>query len=157
MTGVSHREPGAATAILMSKSISAEIIADGIHVDPAVIRLTLQVKGADRIILITDSMRAQGCGDGEFKIGGQIAYVQGQEARLVNGTLAGSVLTMNRALGNMIKFTGCSIVDAAKMAATNPAKQLGLTEITGSIEVGKQANLTVLDEQYQVVNTYMFH
>ncbi len=154
MTGISHKKPGAATAILLDSNVFAELIVDGVHLCPEIVQLALKVKGADKIILVTDAMRAQGAGDGIFQLGGQNVYVKGNEARLNNGVLAGSVLTMNRALANMISFTGCSVIQASKMASANPAVALGLKD-TGIIEVGRKADFVVLDECYQVVDTYV--
>ena len=154
MTGVAHRNPGAATAILLESAVSAELIADGVHLSPEIVRLAVAVKGVDKVILITDAMRAQSMGEGTFTLGGQTVSVRGQAARLENGVLAGSVLTMNQALSNMISFSGCSLIDAAKMASTNPARKLGLLK-TGSIEKGNKADLVILDDNYQVVQTFM--
>lgn len=152
MTGVSHRDPGAATAILLNKQVTAELIVDGVHLSPEIIQLTLAMKGAENIVLVTDAMRAQGVGDGSFTLGGQTVHVKGNEARLDNGVLAGSVLSMNKALDNMMRFSGCSLVEASKMASTNPAFKLGLADV-GSLEVGKKADITILDANYQVVKT----
>ena len=154
MTGVAHRNPGAATAILLDSTVSAELIVDGVHLAPEIVRLAVTVKGVDKVILITDAMRAQSMGEGTFTLGGQTVIVRDQAARLENGVLAGSVLTMNRALSNMISFSGCSLVEAAKMASTNPAQKLGLLK-TGSIVKGNKADLVILDDRYQVVQTFV--
>jgi len=153
MTGVSHRDPGAATAILLNKAATAELIVDGVHLSPEIVQLALLLKGADKLILITDAMRAQGAGEGVFNLGSQKVYVKGSEARLKNGALAGSVLTMNKALKNMMQITHCSISEASKMASMNAATKLGLID-RGVIEVGKKADLTILDEDFQVKRTF---
>ena len=150
MSGVHHRTPGAATAILMSNDVRAELIADGVHLAPEILQLALNVKGADQLLLVTDAMSAQSFGDGVFDLGGQKVVVKGNEARMENGVLAGSVLTMNQALIHMINVTNCSLVNAVKMASTTPAKELGISHETGSISIGKKADLVVLDARYQV-------
>ncbi len=155
MSGVHHRTPGAATAILMSNDIRAELIADGVHLAPEVLQLALNVKGADQLLLVTDAMAAQSFSDGVFDLGGQKVIVKGNEARMENGVLAGSVLTMNQALIHIINATDCSLVDAVKMASTTPAKELGLSHQIGSITVGKKADLVVLDDCFQV--KYIFN
>ena len=150
MRGIHHRQPGAATALLLDERMVPEIIADGIHLNPAVIQMTVKLKGAERLVLVTDAMRAKCCGEGVFDLGGQAVTVKQGEARLANGTLAGSILTMNQALVNMLRFTGCSLSDLICMSSTTPAKQLGLSHQLGVLAVGKIADWVVLDEQYQV-------
>jgi N-acetylglucosamine-6-phosphate deacetylase len=154
MSGVHHRTPGAATAILMSNDIRAELIADGVHLAPEILQLALEVKGADQLLLVTDAMSAQSFGDGIFDLGGQKVIVKGNEARMENGVLAGSVLTMNQALIHMMNATDCSLIDAVKMASTTPAKELDLAHEIGSISIGKKADLVVLDARYQVKKTF---
>lgn len=151
MSGVDHRNPGAATAILMSKKVLAELIVDGVHLHKDTVRFAYEIKGTDNIALITDAMSAQGCADGLFELGGQKVIVKHGEARLENGVLAGSVLTMNKALENMIKFTNCSLLDAVKMTSTNQAKSLSLKG--GQIKVGYNAEFVILDKNYQVKQT----
>jgi N-acetylglucosamine-6-phosphate deacetylase len=155
MSGVSHRKPGAATAILLSKNVYTELIVDGIHLSPEITNLVYNIKGSSKIILITDAMMAQNYGDGVFSLGGQEVTVKGNEARLSNGALAGSVLTMNKALINMISQTNCSFVDAIRMASTTPAFSLGLGNKIGSIKIGKIADLVVLDKNLAVKHTFV--
>lgn len=150
MTGLHHRDIGAAGASLMNEDIYAEIIVDGIHVSPEMVNLALKLKGVDRTILITDAMRAKGLSDGTYDLGGQDVFVKGKEARLADGALAGSILKMNDALKNMMEFTGCSLRDAVQMAAVNPAKQLNIYDKKGSIAAGKEADIVILDEDCQV-------
>ncbi|WP_455662005.1 N-acetylglucosamine-6-phosphate deacetylase [Pradoshia sp.] len=153
MTGLHHRDIGAAGASLMNENIYAELIVDGIHVSPEMVNLSLKLKGVDRTILITDAMRAKGLSDGKYDLGGQDVFVKGKEARLEDGALAGSILKMNDALKNMVAFTGCSLRDAVQMAAVNPAKQLNIYDKKGSVAVGKDADLVILDQDYQVRTT----
>lgn len=154
MSGLQHNDPGAALAVLMDQRVMAELIVDGIHVHPDMIALTFQVKGSERLVLVSDAMRAKCCGEGEFELGGQAVMVKNGEARLKqNGRLAGSVLKMNQALKNMLQFSQCRMQDVLKMVSSNPAKALGIFDRKGSIEPGKVADLVVLDEQYQVVAT----
>ncbi|MED7819112.1 MULTISPECIES: N-acetylglucosamine-6-phosphate deacetylase [unclassified Francisella] len=148
MSPIEHRNPGAATALLMSKKVLAELIVDGIHLHPDMVKFTYEIKGSNNIALITDAMSAQNAGEGIFELGGQKVIVKNGQARLENGVLAGSVLTMNKALENVIKFTSCTLHDAVKMSSTNQAKSLGLKK--GHIKVGFDAEFVVLDKNYQV-------
>ncbi len=148
MTPIEHRNPGAATALLMSKEVLAELIVDGIHLHPDMVKFTHEIKGSDNIALVTDAISAQGAGEGVFDLGGQKVIVKNGEARLENGVLAGSVLTMNKALENMMKFSNCNLHQAVKMTSTNQAKSLGLKK--GQIKVGYDAEFVVLDKNYQI-------
>lgn len=148
MTPIEHRNPGAANALLMSKKVLAELIVDGIHLHPDMVKFTHEIKGGDNIALVTDAMSAQGAGEGVFDLGGQKVIVKNGEARLENGVLAGSVLTMNKALENMMKFSNCSLHQAVKMTSTNQAKSLGLNK--GRIKQGFDAEFVVLDKNYQI-------
>jgi N-acetylglucosamine-6-phosphate deacetylase len=153
MRGIHQREPGAVTALLLATNVMVELILDGVHLHPAIVQLVLQTKGLDNIVLVTDAMRAKCLADGCYELGGQEVAVSKGEARLADGTLAGSVLTMSSALQNMLAFTGCNLADALRMVAENPAKVLGLFERKGSIAVGKDADIAVLDEDLNVVLT----
>lgn len=154
MSGVSHRDPGAAAAILDDERVLAELIADGVHVDKDICALTLKLKGEDHLALVTDAMRAKCMPDGEYSLGGQTVCVKDNAARLSDGTLAGGVLTMNQALKNILQFSGCSMETAVKLTATNPAKQLGVFDHKGSIAVGKDADLVILNNECEVVSTW---
>lgn len=155
MSGVSHRKPGAATAILLDDRVYSELIVDGVHLSPEITQLVFKIKGCDKIILITDAMSAQSYGDGQFMLGGQKVIVSGNEARLENGALAGSVLTMNNAVKNMLSTTECSLPDAIKMATLTPAKNIGLDHIIGSISVGKHADLAIIDDKFNISHTFI--
>ncbi|MCA1319093.1 N-acetylglucosamine-6-phosphate deacetylase [Bacillus tianshenii] len=150
MRGIHHREPGVVGGGLAHEELFVELIADGIHVHPAVIKATYHTKGADRIILITDSMRAKWLEDGEYDLGGQKVTVSDNTALLEDGTLAGSLLKMNEALRNMKHFTNCSLPELVQMASANPARQLNVWDRKGSIHVGKDADIVILDEQLNV-------
>ncbi|MCF6807389.1 N-acetylglucosamine-6-phosphate deacetylase [Thiotrichales bacterium 19S9-12] len=145
MTGMHHRSPGLALAVLLDDTVSAELIADGIHLSPEIIKLTIKVLGKERIVLVTDAMRAQGVGDGKFQLSNQTVTVRGNEARLDNGVLAGSVLTMHQAMTNMVNLADTSLEDAILMATYNPALKLNMTNKLGQITSGADASLLVLD------------
>jgi len=156
MSGFLPREPGVIGAVLDSDGVTAELIADGIHVHPAALRLAIKQKGADRICLITDSMNASGLGDGDFQVGGLEVAVKDGQARLKDsGALAGSVLTLNRAVGNVIRWTGLPVPQAVRMASLTPARVLGLDREIGSLEEDKLANLAVFDRDFNVIAAYI--
>lgn len=150
-----HRTPGIVTAGFYFDQLQAELIVDGIHLHPDTVKTTYKIKGADNIILITDAMRAKGMEDGVYDLGGQDVYKKGNEARLSDGTLAGSVLLMNHAVKNMIDFTGCSLVEAVRMASYNPAKQLGFGTTKGALTVGYDADIVIFDEDIVIDSTYV--
>jgi len=156
MSGFLPREPGVIGAVLDSGGVTAELIADGIHVHPAALRLALRQKGVERICLITDSLNAAGLGEGEYRVGGLDVVVRNGQARLKeSGALAGSILTLNQAVKNMIDWTGVPVPDAVRLASLNPARVLGLDSRMGSIEKGKLANLAVFDRNFKVVTTIL--
>jgi len=113
------------------------------------------MKGNNKIILITDAMRACLLSDGEYDLGGQLVYVRGKEARLSDGTIAGSVLTMNLAVKNFIENTSINIFEAVNMASLNPAKFIGVEDRKGSIEVGKDSDFTIFDDKFNIISTYI--
>ncbi len=147
MTPLHHRKPGTAGAVLSTPSICAEIIADGIHVHPAAVALLAQLKQEHNLILITDAMSAAGLGDGDYMLGDQPVKVINGVATLPedSGTLAGSRLTMIEGFRFLVEQAGLSVLRASEAASGNPARQLGLYEQTGSLEVGKQADVLVLN------------
>jgi N-acetylglucosamine-6-phosphate deacetylase len=153
MRGLHHRDPGVAGAALLHSELMAEMIVDGVHIHPEIVKLAFLQKGVDHIILITDSMRAKWLEDGISSLGGQKVIVKDGKALLENGSLAGSTLKMNDAINNMMKFTGCTLQDVVQMASYNPAKQIGVLDKKGSIAKGKDADLVVLDEKHQVILT----
>ncbi len=153
MRGIHQREPGTVTAALLSEKVTAELIVDGEHLHPAIVLLALKIKGTEKIILVTDAMRAKCLSDGIYDLGGQEVSVKNSIATLSNGTLAGSTLTMFAAIKNMLQFTDCSMTDIVKFTAENPAKMLNIFQRTGSIAKNKDADLVVLDDQLNVVLT----
>ena len=150
MNGLHHREPGAACALLTNPAARSELIADGLHVTPAMVKLAYAAAGRDRLIAITDAMRAKGLGDGDYELGGQPVAVKNGEARLADGTLAGSVLTFDDAFRNLLDFTGCELADAIAMTSTNAAVDLGVADRKGRLAEGFDADLVVLDAELKV-------
>lgn len=150
MVGLHHREPGAPCALLTSPAARCEIIADGLHVTPAMVKLAYRAAGRERLMAITDAMRAKGLGDGDYELGGQPVKVENGQARLADGTLAGSVLTFDAAFRNLLDFTGCEMADAIAMSSTNAAHDLGVADRKGSLAEGFDADLVVLDAELRV-------
>ncbi|QYR20382.1 N-acetylglucosamine-6-phosphate deacetylase [Paenibacillus sp. sptzw28] len=152
MRGLHHREPGTVGAVLTDARIYAEIIADGHHVHPAAVRLLAASKPADKLILITDAIAAAGLGDGEYDLGGLTVDVRASIARLrEGGSLAGSTLTMIDAFRFMLEHTNLTVSQVSRIASANPARQLGLQQRTGSIAIGKQADLVLASESFTSV------
>ena len=152
-TALHHREIGVVGSAMLIDALNCELIADTIHVSVPAMQLLVKNKPADKLTLITDAMRAKGIPDGVSELGGQTVYVKNGEARLENGTLAGSVLRMNRAVQNMVEKVGVPFTQAVDYATINPAKTLGIDGEVGSIKVGKRADFTVLNTSYDVLLT----
>ncbi len=148
-----HRDIGTVGAALLLDELQTEIIADTIHVSVPAIKLLVKNKKRKKITLITDAMRAKGMPDGESELGGQKVFVKNGEARLADGTLAGSVLKMNVAVKNMTEKVGVPFTEAVDFATKNPARMMGLSETKGSIKVGKDADFVVLDKDFNVLIT----
>jgi len=138
---------------MLFDELACELIADTIHVSVPAIKLLAKCKPEGKLVLITDAMRAKGLADGESELGGQKVIVKNGEARLVDGTLAGSVLRMNVAVKNMVEKAGLSLADACDLATKNPAKALGIDGEAGSIREGKRADFAVLDADFNVLYT----
>jgi N-acetylglucosamine-6-phosphate deacetylase len=154
MSGVHHRKPGLAAAALNEPGLCAEMICDGVHVNPRMVALAWKAKGRDGMALVTDATAAQGVGDGVFTLGDFRIQVRGPLCTLMDGeTIAGSVLTMNRAAANAISFAGMSLIDAAHTASFAPAEVCGVADRKGSIEVGKDADLAILNSDFSVSHT----
>ena len=147
-----HRKPGAIGAA-MDSDVICELIADNVHVHPAMQRLLLRVKGVEKIILITDAMRASLLGEGQYDLGGQQVTVAKGEARLADGVIAGSVLSLNKAVKNFMDNTGLDLVKAVQLVTMNPAKQIGVIANKGSIALGKHADLIIFDDNLEVFVT----
>ncbi|MBP1915481.1 N-acetylglucosamine-6-phosphate deacetylase [Lederbergia galactosidilyticus] len=153
MRGLHHREAGVAGHALITDGLQVEMIADGVHIHPDMIKLAYLVKGAEGITLISDAMMAKGMENGDYELGGQKVIMVDGEARLENGSLAGSVLTMDLAFRNIMEFTGCSIAEAVQMTSSNQAREFGLTQ-KGLLEAGKDADFVLMNPQFEVENTY---
>ena len=141
-------------AAYLRDELFVEIIVDGIHSRPEMVKLAYNQITSDRMILITDSLRAKRLKEGTYDLGGQPVNVNETTATLADGTLAGSILKMNDAIKNMMTYTDCTMEDIIKMTAANPAKQLNLFDRKGSIAVGKEADLVILDEDLDVEMTF---
>lgn len=152
MKSFTHREPAIVGGVLTDDRIYAELIVDMLHLHKAAIQLAYKAKGKDKIILVSDAMRATGLSDGKYDLGGQMVEVENGFARLDNGTIAGSTLTLDKAIKNMVDKVGIPLHEAIMMASYNPAKALGLDHMIGSIEKGKQADLVFLDQNLNVTN-----
>ena len=153
MTGLAHREPGTVGAAMSLAEIRCELIADNIHVHPAVQKILVEVKGPQGVILITDAIRGAGLPDGEYVESGRTVSIRDGAARLADGTLAGSILTMNRALRNVIHASGRPLAEAWPMSSLNAARAIGAAASKGSLEVGKDADLVLLDEDFEAALT----
>jgi N-acetylglucosamine-6-phosphate deacetylase len=149
MSPFGHRAPGAIGAALTDDRVTVGLIADGVHAHPASLRLALRAKGARHIVLVSDMMAAAGMPPGAYALGGQRVIVDGTSARLADGTLAGSLLTMDQAVRNMVRWTDATPADALRMASIVPAALLGLAD-HGPIRVGAAANLVLLDDDLRV-------
>jgi N-acetylglucosamine-6-phosphate deacetylase len=148
-----HRTPGVMVGALLRNELKLELIADSIHVHPAVMRLLYNIKGDGGIILITDAIRASGMPDGDYTFMDQKITVKEKKAFLGDGTLAGSTLTLDRAVKNMVELVGVPLTDAVRMASLNGAKVLACENRKGIIAVGKDADLVVMDSKFDVYMT----
>jgi len=147
MKGLHHQDPGSVGAALMH-DVFTELIADKVHVNKHLFQFLLDNKGEDRIILITDSMRAGCMKNGVYDLGGQEAHVKDGVARLADGTLAGSVLTLNEAVRNFYENTDATLFEVIQMATLNPATSINVSDRKGSLEIGKDADIILLDEGF---------
>ena len=148
-----HRDPGIVGAAFLNNNLKIHLIADGIHVHPAIIKMLYNAKGANGITLISDAGPATGKEDGTYDMAGQSIKVDDGKVCLEDGTLAGSILTMSKAVANMIEMVGVSLDDAVRMASLNPARVLGIEKSKGSIAVGKDADMVILDSDINVQMT----
>ena len=154
MRALDHRDPGLAAYVLDDEELYAEMIADGLHVDPIMVRLYFRAKGADRVVLVTDSISATGMPDGKYWLGEMEVDVL--EGRCTSGgTIAGSVLTLDRAVQNFAQFTGAGLRTAVTAASLNPAKLIAQDDRWGAIEVGRSADFAVLGESGDVIETFL--
>lgn len=155
MTGLHHRAPGVAGAALTVPELYAELVADGIHVHPTVMRLLVAARGRERVMLVTDAMSAADMPDGPYRFGGHDVTVRDGVARLADGTLASSTVTMEGTVRTMVQACGLPLVDAVYMAATTPAAAIGLGERTGRLVAGHDADLAVLDAAFRPLATWV--
>jgi N-acetylglucosamine-6-phosphate deacetylase len=152
MRGLDHREPGMLGAVLDDDALYAEIIADGIHVDPITVRIYWRSKGPARAILITDGMSATGMPNGRYRLG--MFDVDVADGRATHGdVLAGSVLTMDRAVHNFASFTGAPLATVARLATANPAALAGFAQSHGAIAAGRRADIVAFSAEGQLVAT----
>ena len=153
------REPALADICLAMGGLTAEISCDGIHVHPAMIRLAIKAMGAENIVAITDSMVGTGLPEGIYEMSDGRKFCTKKEdvARLVENKriIVGSILTMNYALKNLVEKCGLSLSQASRITSLNPAKVIGIDKITGSIEIGKKADLAVLNSNYECLITFV--
>lgn len=149
MPGLSHREPGVVGAVFDDDRVRAEVICDGFHINPAVLRVTFEMLGENRSVIVSDSMRAAGEPDGTYTLGGQTVYVKNGQARLEDGTIAGSTTNVHQEVKNLISW-GVPFRQVIKSATINPAKEIHMEDQIGSIKAGKFADLVVLDSDWNI-------
>lgn len=150
MLGLHHREPGTVGGVLMDDRIYAQIIVDGVHLHPAIVKFVTQVKGIDHTILISDAMRATGLDNGKYDLGGQEVTVMDGVARIANGALAGSTLTLDKAIQNTMAFSGLDFQQVLPMATRVPAQAMHWDEHKGAIKAGFDADITFFTPQHEV-------
>ncbi|EAD0604310.1 N-acetylglucosamine-6-phosphate deacetylase [Listeria monocytogenes] len=153
MPAIHHRAPGLVAAALENDSISVQAIVDGVHLHPGIVRLIHKIKGPDKMVLTTDALQAMGVGDGEYIFGGHQVTVTEGVARLQDGTLASSTVTMNKSLRLSNEF-GINLQDTIQMATSTPADILGMKNL-GRIEKGYSADLVLLDKKFEVLSTWI--
>ena len=148
MPQLHHREPGVLGAVLTDQRVFAQIIADGVHLHPAIVKLIMDAKGVDRSVLITDATRAAGASDGNYQLGDQTIIVKEGIARTATGSLAGSTLSMSEAVRNAVKFTGRPFDEVIRSATDVAANSLGLEDQIGSIKPGMKADIIFFDQEF---------
>jgi N-acetylglucosamine-6-phosphate deacetylase len=150
MRAMDHKDPGILEVVLTTDELFAELICDGIHNMPELVRLWWRAKGPEKAILVTDAMSATGMPEGEYQLGGFPVQVAGGKA-MVNGVLAGSVLTLDRALENFLKFTGATVQQGLRLMTINPAGMTGFNDGTGTLAVGGRADFVAVDATGRLV------
>jgi N-acetylglucosamine-6-phosphate deacetylase len=153
MQGFGHRDLGTVGAAMALPEVNCELIADNIHVHPAAQKILVDVKGCDGVILITDAIRGTGMPDGEYPMDDRTVTIRDGQVRLPGGALAGSVLTLERGLGNVLANTDRSLQEAWRMSSLNAARAIGVSARKGSLEPGKDADLVLLDGDFNVALT----
>lgn len=154
MRALDHRDPGILGAVLQHRELTADIIADGIHVHPSVVDLFIRAKGLDRAVLITDAISATGMPEGRYDLGGLEVEVKNQRCEY-KGKLAGSVLTLERAVRNVMSFATLSLQDTLRLATLNPAALIGVSEQRGVLKPGSRADIVVLSPEGQLTQTIL--
>lgn len=152
-SGFQHREPGVVGMALTNDNIHTELIVDGLHAHPASVKLAITAKGNEKFYLITDAMRAKGKPDGVYDLGGQAVTVKDGEARISSGALAGSVLKMNHGLKQLLEYSGKDLSELWRVTSLNQAIALKIDDSKGSIKEGKDADIVILDENFEVIST----
>lgn len=155
MPPLNHRDPGVIGAARDARDCHVELICDGVHIHPSVVRATFEMFGAERVILISDSMRATGLTDGQYTLGGQDVFVKGAKATLADGTIAGSATNLMGCLRKVVKEMEIPLETAVACATMNPAREIGIYDTCGSITPGKDADLVLLDKDLQVKAVYV--
>ena len=153
MHAFTHREPCVIGAAFDTKACYSEVICDGIHISPSVIRAAFAMFGDQRIVLISDSMRATGLSDGMYTLGGQEVQVTGNRAVLVDGTLAGSVTPLLDCMRHAVSM-GIPLENAVTCATTNPARSIGIENLYGSLDTGKVADFLLLDQNLNLKHVH---
>jgi N-acetylglucosamine-6-phosphate deacetylase len=153
MRALDHRSPGVLGEVLVNQQLSAEVIADGLHVDPKVVDLFLRCKGEENAVLVTDALSATGMPDGKYKLGSFEITVKGPRCE-ANGTLAGSVLTLDRAVRNVMQFSGWGLRESVRLASANPAAVVG-QKTRGQLMAGARADIVVLSRSGEVINNFV--
>jgi len=153
MRSFSHRDPGILGAVLTAPQVWAELIADGVHVSPAAVELCLQCKGAGKILLISDAVSPTGMPEGQYRLADSEITLSGGVCRTPEGTLAGSILTQDQALRNVVRWSRLPVQTVLGMLTRNPAQSLGIADSKGSLAAGKDADMVLLDQGLGVHTT----
>lgn len=154
MRDFNHREPGILGAVLTDSRVFTELFADGVHVDPTVVEMLLRCKGTRKVLLITDAISAAGMPDGDYQLGSLAVKVSSGVCRSLEGSLAGSTLSQDRALQNIVRWTGMPLEEAIWMLSRNPADSIGVAGFKGSVRAGCDADLVLLDDDLTVQATF---
>ncbi|MDE6845342.1 MAG: amidohydrolase family protein, partial [Lachnospiraceae bacterium] len=149
MPPFTHRKPGVIGAAAEDTKTEAELICDGIHIHPSVVKSTFKLFGAERMVLISDSMMATGMEDGEYALGGQPVHVQGNRATLADGTIAGSATNLYDCMHTAVRM-GISKEEAVRAASFNPAKAVGMEDECGMLKEGRKADILIADREFNL-------
>jgi len=147
MRGIHHREPGTSSAAMLLDDAYAELICDGEHLHPAIVKLASRCKPWDKLLLVTDSMEAAGAGDGKYSIAGLDVFVKNGRAVNEEGALAGSTLNLFDGVCNCMKFTDKALEEVLPYATSNPAEMLGISHLCGALEVGLRADILLISDK----------